>query len=137
MCCSKTKIKVIVLMLILALALLSSLVGTRYVGNDLNSVGNLSNITRGGDLSKLNSLGSCSACSTNTTGGKMEIGLANPAAVYCKEMGYEYRIVKTGDGERGVVVLPNGKQCDEWAFYRGECGQEFSYCARRGWLVSA
>ncbi len=64
------------------------------------------------------------------------IGFSNPAATYCEEMGYEYKVVKTGDGERGVVTLPDGSECDAWAFYRGECGEEFSYCARNGWPVA-
>ena len=64
------------------------------------------------------------------------IGFSNPAATYCEEMGYEYKVVKTEDGERGIVTLPDGKECDAWAFYRGECGEEFSYCARKGWPVA-
>jgi len=65
------------------------------------------------------------------------IGIENPAAVYCQEMGYEYKVVATKDGEKGVCVLPSGEGCDAWAFYRGECGTEFSYCAKMGWPVVA
>jgi putative hemolysin len=63
------------------------------------------------------------------------IGSANPAAVYCTELGYEYVIVDTPEGQRGVVVLPNGERCDAWDFYRGKCGQEYSYCAREGYGI--
>lgn len=38
--------------------------------------------------------------------------LPNPASVCCEEHGSQY----------GVCVFPNGSECDEWAFYRGEWG---------------
>ena len=66
-----------------------------------------------------------------------KIGVRNPAAVYCMEMGYEYKIEKTNKGERGICVMPNKEECDAWAFYSGECGAEFSYCAKKGWLVAS
>jgi len=69
--------------------------------------------------------------------GAENIGMGNPAAVYCNEMGYEYKVVKTEDGEKGIVTLPDGSECDAWAFYGGECGTEFSYCAKMGWPVAA
>ncbi|MDY6892663.1 MAG: NosD domain-containing protein [Chloroflexota bacterium] len=65
------------------------------------------------------------------------IGVRNPAALYCMEMGYEYKVVETGDGEKGVCVLPDGEECDAWAFYKGECGSDFSYCAQNGWQVAS
>ncbi len=65
--------------------------------------------------------------------GEMLIGVANPAAVYCELMGYEYRIEKTKEGEYGVITFPDGTECEEWDFYRGKCGREWSYCAREGW----
>jgi len=68
---------------------------------------------------------------------EINIGMRNPAAVYCEEMGCEYKVVKTEDGERGICVLPDGSECDAWAFYRGECGEEFSYCAKKGCPVAA
>lgn len=60
------------------------------------------------------------------------IGIANPAAVYCDELGYQYRIAKTAQGERGECVLP-GYVCDDWDFLSGKCGKEHSYCARLGY----
>ena len=65
-----------------------------------------------------------------------KIGMRNPAAVYCEELGYEYRIEETADGQRGVCVMPNSEELDEWRFYEGEVGQEFSYCARKGWATA-
>ena len=52
-----------------------------------------------------------------------EPGIANPASVYCEEHGGELEI-RTGDdgGEYGVCVFSDGSECEEWAFFRGECG---------------
>jgi putative hemolysin len=62
-------------------------------------------------------------------------GTSNPAAVYCMELGYEYRIIDTPQGQRGVCVFPNGSECDAWDFLQGKCGQEFSYCAECGYGI--
>jgi len=60
-------------------------------------------------------------------------GMANPAAVYCDQLGYEYRMVDSPEGQRGVCILPDRSQCDEWGFLQGTCGQSYSYCARQGY----
>jgi putative hemolysin len=65
------------------------------------------------------------------------IGMRNPSAVYCNEMGYEFVVLKATGGERGICVMPDGEECDSWAFYSGECGQDYSYCTRNGLAVSA
>ena len=60
------------------------------------------------------------------------LGMANPAATYCKDLGYDYRISKTSAGEEGICVFPDGNECDEWNFLDGKCGKERSYCAKQG-----
>jgi len=60
-------------------------------------------------------------------------GMANPAAVYCHELGYEYQVVDAAEGQHGICVLPDGSECDEWRFLEGKCGQSYSYCARQGY----
>jgi putative hemolysin len=60
-------------------------------------------------------------------------GGGNPAAVYCRALGYEVEIVKTEDGERCICFLPNGEQCNAWDFFRGRVWPEYSYCARHGY----
>jgi len=60
------------------------------------------------------------------------LGMANPAATYCKELGYEYRITQTNKGEEGICVFPDGGECEEWKFLAGKCGRERSYCAKQG-----
>ena len=58
------------------------------------------------------------------------VGLANPASVYCTESGYE--LTFSADGSTGTCKFPDGSMCEEWAFFRGECGQSFSYCETHG-----
>ncbi len=60
-------------------------------------------------------------------------GTANPAAVYCGELGYEYEIVDTVEGQYGTCAFPDGSKCDGWRFLEGKCGQGFSYCASQGY----
>jgi putative hemolysin len=60
-------------------------------------------------------------------------GMANPAAVYCRDLGYEYRIANTDRGQHGICVFPDGSQCDEWGFLQGQCGRSHSYCAKQGY----
>jgi putative hemolysin len=50
-------------------------------------------------------------------------GLPNPASAFCEEQGYELEIRTAADGsQQGFCLFPDGTECDEWAFYRGECG---------------
>ena len=44
------------------------------------------------------------------------VGMSNPAAVYCLEMGYEYEIADGPAGQRGVCIFPDGSRCDAWDF---------------------
>ncbi len=53
--------------------------------------------------------------------------LPNPASTYCEEMGYQLV------GE--MCVFPDSTSCEQWAFYRGECGQNYVHgveCAQAG-----
>ena len=54
------------------------------------------------------------------------VGLPNPASVYCVDQGYELTIVDEVDGQVGMCVFPDGTQCEEWSFFRGECGQDWA-----------
>ncbi len=47
------------------------------------------------------------------------IGMANPASVFCQEIGGQSQIEKDEDGhEHGICLLPNGQVMDEWTLYR-------------------
>jgi putative hemolysin len=49
------------------------------------------------------------------------IGMPNPAAVYCGDIGGTSKAVKSPDGsEYGMCVFTNGTACEEWALYRHE-----------------
>ena len=52
-----------------------------------------------------------------------QAGMPNPASVYCTQNGNKLEIVTAGDGSQsGMCVFPDGRTCDEWAYFRGECG---------------
>lgn len=49
--------------------------------------------------------------------------MSNPASVYCTLQGNKLEIVIASDGSQsGICIFPDGSTCDEWAYYRGECG---------------
>jgi len=51
-----------------------------------------------------------------------QVGLPNPASVFCEGQGGRLDI-RTDDagGQIGVCVFPDGSECDEWALFRNEC----------------
>ena len=52
-----------------------------------------------------------------------QAGLPNPASVYCTQNGNRLEIRTAADGSQsGICVFPDGSSCDEWAYYREECG---------------
>jgi putative hemolysin len=52
-----------------------------------------------------------------------QANMPNPASVYCEEQGYKIEIRTAADGSQsGVCIFPDGSECDEWAYFRGECG---------------
>jgi Tol biopolymer transport system component/putative hemolysin len=48
-------------------------------------------------------------------------GMPNPASQFCVEQGYQSEIRDESDGQVGYCLFPDGSECEEWAFYRGEC----------------
>lgn len=58
-------------------------------------------------------------CQNNTS-------IANPASEYCINLGYTLNFEKDKDGgQYGVCVFPDGTECEEWSFYKGECGLKY------------
>jgi putative hemolysin len=52
-----------------------------------------------------------------------QANMPNPASVYCEQNGNKLEIHTAADGSQsGVCIFPDGSSCDEWAYYRGECG---------------
>jgi len=70
------------------------------------------------------------ACTTfqvqtfETTGTNIpSVNMPNPASVYCKEKGNTLEIRTAADGSQsGVCIFPDKSECEEWAYFRGECG---------------
>lgn len=49
-------------------------------------------------------------------------GIANPASTYCIEQ-WGILDIRTGPNgwQIGYCMFDNGNECEEWAFFRGEC----------------
>jgi hypothetical protein len=48
--------------------------------------------------------------------------MPNPASAHCEQQGYRLEIRTAADGSQsGVCIFPDGSECDEWGFFRGEC----------------
>ena len=74
-------------------------------------------------------------------------GLPNPASKYCADQGYKLEIRDEAGGQVGYCLFPDGSECEEWAFFRGECGPTggkegaglpnpaSKYCADRGYKL--
>lgn len=49
--------------------------------------------------------------------------MANPASVHCVDQGGASEIREGDGGQYGMCVFPDGRECDEWGFFRsGVCG---------------
>ena len=46
--------------------------------------------------------------------------LPNPAATLCASLGYTIK--------DACCLFPDNSQCDQWAFWRGECGKQYHIC---------
>lgn len=62
--------------------------------------------------------------SSNSSGNTA--GIANPASVYCEKLGFTLEIRTDAEGgQYGVCIFNDGNECEEWKFFRGECGSEY------------
>jgi putative hemolysin len=51
-----------------------------------------------------------------------DANMPNPASVYCEEHGGKVELRQDASGGvAGICVFPDGSECDEWAYFRGEC----------------
>ena len=69
-------------------------------------------------------LGACggrpTAVPTDTPKSPAEI--ANPASKHCVDQGNKVEIRTAADGSQtGYCIFADGTECEEWAYYRGEC----------------
>ncbi|MGB2965229.1 MAG: DUF333 domain-containing protein [Anaerolineales bacterium] len=61
--------------------------------------------------------------------------MANPAAVYCSELGYVMESVTRNGGDDADCIFPDESRCGQWDFLSGRCGQESSYCSQQGYKL--
>ena len=54
-------------------------------------------------------------------GKKPGADMPNPASKYCVDQGGKLEIRDEAGGQAGYCVFPDGSECDEWAYFRGEC----------------
>lgn len=56
------------------------------------------------------------------------------AGTYCTKLGYEWKVItRSSGGQYGICKFLDGSECGDWAFYKGECGQKWSYCKQNGY----
>ena len=66
-------------------------------------------------------MAACAAPATSTET-QQPAGIANPASTYCEENGGTLEIRTAEDGSQtGACTFPDGSECEEWAYFRGEC----------------
>ncbi len=62
------------------------------------------------------------ACGGEESAPGTDVGLANPASVHCEDNGGTLEFWEDASGETsGICIFPDGSECEEWAFFRGEC----------------
>lgn len=49
--------------------------------------------------------------------------MPNPASKFCADAGYKFELRDS----TGYCVFPNGMECEEWKFFRGECTDADSF----------
>ncbi|WP_336944848.1 DUF333 domain-containing protein [Asaia sp. BMEF1] len=57
---------------------------------------------------------------------EQQLGMANPASVYCEEQGGKLEIRHEKDGEVGYCHLPYGRVVEEWVLWRAAHHDEAS-----------
>ena len=59
--------------------------------------------------------------------------IANPASTYCISHNGKLELINNDSGSYGLCTLSNGQKCEEWAYFRGECGSQdnssLSFCS--------
>ena len=62
------------------------------------------------------------ACKSEEIQPTAAIEIPNPASVFCKENGGTEENRQAADGSvAGFCLFSDGSECDEWAYFRGEC----------------
>ncbi len=71
---------------------------------------------------EVNAQGTVRAVTEASPGAPGNANMPNPASVYCEDQGGTLEIRTGADGGQvGICIFTDGSECDEWAFFRGEC----------------
>jgi hypothetical protein len=60
------------------------------------------------------------ACGVKAEAPLPQLGLSNPASMYCASKGGTVTLRSEGGGQVGYCTLPNGTVVEEWTLYRAE-----------------
>ncbi len=62
------------------------------------------------------------ACNPKPISPTSEANMPNPASVFCEQNGGRLDLRQdSSGGVQGVCIFSDGSECDEWAYFRGEC----------------
>lgn len=61
--------------------------------------------------------------------------LLDPSRVYCDNLGYNFEINNTIEGDQGICVISDSIKLDSWDFLKGKVGQTYSYCSKEGYGI--
>lgn len=63
--------------------------------------------------------------------------MSGAPSFYCMGLGYTYEVREDSEGNKfEVCIFPDGYECEVEAFLTGECGLNYTYCARQGMAAS-
>lgn len=62
-------------------------------------------------------IASVTGCANKGSDTTKPIGMANPASVYCEQLGGKTEIVEAKEGQQGICMLPSGEKIEEWSLY--------------------
>ena len=57
----------------------------------------------------------------------------NPSAAYCEDLGYEFIIKDTPEGQLGVCKISDTIEAPAWDFLKGKEAVEYNYCSKMGY----
>jgi putative hemolysin len=66
-------------------------------------------------------IGACTTQPDSVATPEAPVDMPNPASVHCVDEGGELEIRDEAGGQVGYCLFPDGSECEEWAFFRGEC----------------
>lgn len=73
-------------------------------------------------LATVSVLSACATPPKSTAPNPQAARVANPASLNCIQNNGRLEIQRLPDGsERADCILPDGKRCDEWEMFRGNC----------------